>query len=551
MLIALFLLALSPNSQDYEKWLNEEVPYVISRRERNEFKSLATGLERERFVENFWKLRDLDPSTAVNEVKEEHYRRIEYANKRFKFEGKPGWRTNRGRVYIIHGPPDSISYGFGGQQKVIIRNPTDLINRTRTAQPIIDLAFPAPESETWVYRSLPSATTYRGYFTIIFSKMEPEPLYSLQRVIASVGNTLELDQRYRRDRAIVDFVTRNAHFRNEFKIVYAGEPQFSDLEDMVNAVFDPSRTTRVSQFDIHQAIGDAERPSGEILEERFARRRQVEEMVEGRVFYDLLPIQVGYAFLRSYSGHVNIPMTAQVSLGKGDTPEYLDVFAELIDPESNEPVALFQDRIRPRKRRSALSEEVTYQTRLGAAPGRYRFRVVVSDIENKKVGLWDKVVEVPELTTTEFAASDLVICDDVLTHDSFKDQMQTRTRREWITFSRQNPLRLDEWIFVPSADRSFRRRETLTTVVEVYNPTLESEQPTVEIQALCRREGSTIGVTNVTQLDYLTGKDKDIIVYAFSVPLKSFDPGNYDFIVRIIDKPTGRVIEKQAPFEIF
>ena len=551
MLLAFFLLTLSPNNQDYEKWLNEDVPYLLSVRERKEFETLETDAERDRFIEGFWRIRDLDPSTAVNEVKEEHYRRIDYANNRYKFEGKPGWKTERGRVYIIHGPPDTISYGFGGQHKVIIRNPTDLINKTRTAQPIIDFAFPAPESETWVYRSLPSATTYRGYFTIIFSKMDPTPLYSLQRVIASVGNSLEIDQRYRRDRAIVDFTTRNAHFRNEFKIIYAGEPQFSDFSDMINAVFEPSRTTRISQFDIQEAIGDAHRPSGELLEIRHARRLRMEEMVEGRVFYDLLPIEVGYAFLRSYSGHVNIPMTAQVSLGKEDNPEYLDVFAEIIDPESNQAVALFQDRIRPRKRRAALSEDVAYQTRLGAAPGRYRFRVVVSDIENKKVGLWDNMIVVPELTTTDFSASDLVICDDVLTHDTFKDQLATRTSRDWITFSRQNPLRLDEWIFVPSADKSFRRRETLTTVVEVYNPTLDAERPTVEVQAACRRDGSTIAVTDVKELDYLTGEDKDIIVYAFSVPLKSFDPGSYDFVVRIVDKPTGRVIEKQAPFRIF
>src|ERR1700676_4299555 len=89
----------------YKKWLQEEVPYIISNEERSAFLQLQTNEEREQFIEAFWQRRDPTPDTVENEFKEEHYRRIAYANERFA-SGIPGWRTDRGRIYIIWGPPD-------------------------------------------------------------------------------------------------------------------------------------------------------------------------------------------------------------------------------------------------------------------------------------------------------------------------------------------------------------------------------------------------------------------------------------------------------------
>src|SRR5579862_9108824 len=91
----------------YKKWLEEEVPYIITDEERSAFLQLQTNEEREQFIEAFWQRRDPTPDTVENEFKEEHYRRIAYANERFS-SGIPGWRTDRGRIYIMWGPPDSI-----------------------------------------------------------------------------------------------------------------------------------------------------------------------------------------------------------------------------------------------------------------------------------------------------------------------------------------------------------------------------------------------------------------------------------------------------------
>ena len=97
-----------------KKWLNKDVTYIISREEKKAFKQLTTDEERYQFIEQFWLRRDPNPDTIENETRDEHYRRIAYANERFS-SGQPGWMTDRGRIYITFGVPDQIeSHPTGG-----------------------------------------------------------------------------------------------------------------------------------------------------------------------------------------------------------------------------------------------------------------------------------------------------------------------------------------------------------------------------------------------------------------------------------------------------
>jgi GWxTD domain-containing protein len=100
----------------YRKWLNEDVAYIITDTERKAFQALITDNDREQFIDQFWKRRDPTPDTERNEYREEHYRRIAYTNERFAPSGgTPGWKTDRGRIYIEYGPPDEIeSHPSGG-----------------------------------------------------------------------------------------------------------------------------------------------------------------------------------------------------------------------------------------------------------------------------------------------------------------------------------------------------------------------------------------------------------------------------------------------------
>lgn len=109
LLITLCSLPAGNLPEKYRKWLEEEVVYIITPRERDVFLRLKTDRERDLFIENFWKQRDPSPGTERNEFREEHYRRLNYANQYFgRSTGKPGWKTDQGRVYIILGPPNNI-----------------------------------------------------------------------------------------------------------------------------------------------------------------------------------------------------------------------------------------------------------------------------------------------------------------------------------------------------------------------------------------------------------------------------------------------------------
>src|SRR5204863_2430420 len=124
----------------YHAWINSDVAYIISDEERAAWKQLGTADERDQFIEQFWLRRDPSPDTPENEYKEEHYRRIAYANEHFA-AGIPGWKTDRGRMYIMYGPPDSTdSHPSGGTYN---RTPEEGGGTTST--------YPF---ETWRYRYL-------------------------------------------------------------------------------------------------------------------------------------------------------------------------------------------------------------------------------------------------------------------------------------------------------------------------------------------------------------------------------------------------------------
>src|SRR5260370_33583923 len=101
-------------SRSYKKWLDEDVRWIITDQEKSAFMQLSNDEERDQFIEGFWQRRDPTPDTEENEFKEEHYRRIAYANEHYA-AGLPGWKTDRGRTYIVFGPADEIeSHPSGG-----------------------------------------------------------------------------------------------------------------------------------------------------------------------------------------------------------------------------------------------------------------------------------------------------------------------------------------------------------------------------------------------------------------------------------------------------
>ena len=125
---------------EYAKWVNEDVRWIITDEELAAFKGLSNDEERDQFIESFWLRRNPNPDSPENEYREEHYARIAYANEHFA-AGKPGWRTDRGHIYIAYGKPDSIdSHPSGGSYE----RPMDEGGGNTSTFPF----------ETWHYRYL-------------------------------------------------------------------------------------------------------------------------------------------------------------------------------------------------------------------------------------------------------------------------------------------------------------------------------------------------------------------------------------------------------------
>jgi GWxTD domain-containing protein len=108
-------VALEQTSDQFlKKWLEQDAVYIITDEEKASFKRLTTDDERYLFIESFWLRRDPSPDTIENEFRDEHYRRIAYANERYS-AAEPGWRTDRGRTYVTLGPPDQIESHLSGE----------------------------------------------------------------------------------------------------------------------------------------------------------------------------------------------------------------------------------------------------------------------------------------------------------------------------------------------------------------------------------------------------------------------------------------------------
>jgi GWxTD domain-containing protein len=106
---------MDPAMAPYRKWIQEEVPNIITKAERLAFWSYETKEEKDQFIEQFWERRNPTPGSSQNAFRDVHYRRIAYVNDRFATAATPGWRTDRGRIYIVYGPPDEIdSHPTGG-----------------------------------------------------------------------------------------------------------------------------------------------------------------------------------------------------------------------------------------------------------------------------------------------------------------------------------------------------------------------------------------------------------------------------------------------------
>ena len=283
----------------YKKWLDEDVVYIISPAERRAFLQLQTNEEREEFIEQFWQRRNPDPDSTENPVKEEHYRRIAYANEHYS-SGMPGWKSDRGRIYIIWGKPDSLE--------------------THTLGETWDRPMDLGGGETQTY----------AYEDWTYNEME------------GIGQNIT-----------VEFVDQSG--TGEFKLT--SDPSAKDALTMVPGAGDTlaedmglaSRTQRLMNGDgstMPAPLGGFQSASldefnrmdqyNKVMQAPEVKFKDLEAIVTSRIVRDQIPFTYRFDFLRVTSDTVLVPITVQIpnrSMGfkmtDGVHTATLDLFARI------------------------------------------------------------------------------------------------------------------------------------------------------------------------------------------------------------------------------
>ena len=416
---------------EYRDWLDSEVPYIITPEERAAFLQLGTNEEREQFIESFWQKRNPDPDLGENSFKEEHYRRIAYANEHFS-SGVPGWKTDRGHIYILWGPPDEIeSHPTGGTYD----RPMWQGGGQTTTYPW----------EVWRYRHM-----------------------------EDIGENIELEFVDSTNSAQFH-LTRDPGEKDALaKVPGAG----LSISEMMNGGSKAGRFTNTDGTTLPVPIGS--RPASmdefESLDRYFRVMRPPEHlkdltaMVSSRLIRNPMRIDYGVDYLRVTNDSVLVPITLQIPNrelayrdNKGVQSATLNLYARVTTP-SGKVVQTFEEVISRDVPESlfkkVVEESSIFQKSVPLRPGLYRLDVVVKDLESGNVGVIETALRVPRFEDDTLGASSLVLADKIESVPSRQLGL--------------GPFVFGSYKVRPRLSHEFSTTENLALFLQVYN--LQSDQ---------------------------------------------------------------------------
>jgi len=368
----------------YKKWLDEDVIYIITPEERAAFKQLSNDEERDNFIEAFWQRRDPTPDTEENEFKEEHYRRIAYANEHFA-AGVPGWKTDRGHMYIVYGAPDEIdSHPSGGTYE---RPMEEGGGETST--------FPF---EDWRYRYIEGIgqevimefvdTCMCGEYHMTIDRSEKDALL----MTPNAGLTL-----YEQ----MGMANKSARFNGGMERLGLGP--MSSMESAKE--FD-----RLEQYAKLQQAPPV----------KFA---DLTEEVNSKIILNPMPFDVQPEFVKVTDDTVLVPITVQlknrdITFVNKDGVERgtVNIYAKL-STLTGKPVQTFEDTVQvdvPAELLPRTAENASvYWKAVPLRPGRYKLYVAVKDVNGDRKGVWSRGIIVPEYSDDKLSSSSLIVADEM------------------------------------------------------------------------------------------------------------------------------------------
>lgn len=492
----------------FKKWMEQDVVYIITSDEKRAFKKLATDEEREQYIEAFWRRRDPNPDTEVNEYLEEHFERIAYANQHFA-SGIPGWKTDRGRIYVMYGPPhEKESHPAGGQYD----RPSYHGGGSTTTYPF----------EVWFYRYLPGVgsgieiefvdPTGTGEYRIARSPDEKDAM------LHTPGAGLTLNEQL----GLSDKSDRIAHFGG---FGYSG----------------PGGRVQDSPFEWLQRVVDLQRPPAinEAMEKNLLAlaNSPVEDP-------NSLDVDARVDFFRQSDNSVITAITVQADNrdlqfqeSGGMQIARLNIYGR-VTSVAGRRVTSFEDPVVT----TATVEELTdakerksvYQRVVPLAPGTYKVDLLVRDVNSGSQLIKPVGFTVPKFEADKLSASTLVLAVKLQT---LKDQLP-------------GMFTIGQHKVIPNVAGVFKRGQDVGIFMQIYNAGVDQTtlRPAVDVEYVLLKGGKEIlkqpedwrGLSDAGQR----------LTLARLLPTAELAPGEYEIAIRIRDRVSGQSLTPTRNFTV-
>jgi GWxTD domain-containing protein len=502
----------------YKKWLNEDVRWIITDEELSAFKQLSNDEERDQFIEQFWLRRDPTPDTEENEYKEEHYRRIAYANEHYA-AGKAGWRTDRGRIYIVFGPPDEIeAHPSGGQYN----RPMEEGGGETSTYPF----------ETWRYRYIEGLgdkgqevmiefvdTCMCGDYHMTIDPNEKDALLHVPG--AGLTQYEQMGMANKADRIA--------------GIGSAGQ----------NGITGQQSTKQFDKLDLMAKLNTAPK----------VKFKDLEEVVSHKINVNLMPFDIRTDFVRITGDTVLVPVTIQVKnkditfvSKEGIQRGTVNIFGR-VTGLTGKIAQTFEDSVQIDVPNELLEKTQEHQSlywkALPLRPGRYRFDVVVKDVNGDRVGTWSHGVAVPEYGEDKLASSSLILADHM-------EKVPAKSIGAGNFVIGQTKFAYPHLELADGKPASFKRDQRLNLWLQIYNLQADTKtnKPSAKVEYEIVNVANNQAVVHSSETTDTMGNLGDQMTLEKSLTLSGFQPGIYRLTVKVDDNISKQQIAPSVRFAV-
>jgi GWxTD domain-containing protein len=509
----------------YKTWLEQDVTYIISDEERKSFRNLSNDEERDAFIENFWLRRNPDADSPENEFREEHYRRIAYANEHFA-AGKPGWKTDRGHIYINFGKPDSIdSHPSGGSYE----RPMEEGGGSTSTFPF----------EVWNYRYLEGIgenvdlefvdTCQCGDYHFTIDRGEKDALLHVPN--AGLTQAEEMGQAKKGDR-------------------------FNGLESLGTGKMGQGQQSK--QFDRIELMAKVFAPPPIKFKDLDAFMSE-HKLLSGPVF----PFDVRTDFIKVTEGTDMVPITIQMRnrditfITKDGVSKGVVNILGKVTTITGKRVQTFEDTVQVEQPaellEKSLDRQSVYWKALPLLPGLYRLDIAVKDVNNKDhMGYYGRSLDVPTYHDEKLGTSSLILADQMNTVDSHSIGNGN--------FVIGNTFIRPRVSSNPSKPVSFKRNQELNFWMQVYNLGIDESTKSNRATVIYQILKTTTATATIPAADTVVfekqleskdlGSHSDQMTVEKSLPMAGLEPGKYKVTIKVNDGISKQEIAQSAPFVV-